>query len=445
MKESVLFALLLSAAYFQKDVAIPLILLWLVYLFRFRKRWRLGILLTLVFASALFQIYRVQNTEFVSYGFDETKVFSVTGRVAEDSVPSQWGRKSCVIKLLECNLKGGDVATAKGRIRISYTGEALYAGDEVRFSGRFSENGFNAKSCRLLKRLHVTAVRARFISFIYERLGGNEAEKELSALLLLGIKSNPESEVSALAVKSGNSHILALSGMHLSLFTWMLSAVLTPLFGKRYAKLISLSFLLLYIMMIGPKPSLLRAFILSFVFFAFPVKKGIDALLICFFIQLFLLPDTVLTLSSFFSYLSLSGIMTLTPILVASIDSFILLPEKPLSAFLATLGALIFTVPVSFHVFGAYQLSSLLTSPVTGVLIYLYMLSAMAGIFTPAMNGAASYIHDVLILVMEKGASFSMFTTLNGYFVLLAAVIIVSVAGLIKQRRVGYPKSHVES
>ena len=138
MKESVLFALLLSAAYFQKDVAIPLILLWLVYLFRFRKRWRLGILLTLVFASALFQIYRVQNTEFVSYGFDATKVFSVTGRVAEDSVPSQWGRKSCVIKLLECNLKGGDVATAKGRIRISYTGEALYAGDEVRFSGRFS-------------------------------------------------------------------------------------------------------------------------------------------------------------------------------------------------------------------------------------------------------------------------------------------------------------------
>ena len=137
--------------------------------------------------------------------------------------------------------------------------------------------------------------------------------------------------------------------------------------------------------------------------------------------------------------------MTLTPILVASVDSFILLPEKPLSAFLATLGALIFTVPVSFHVFGAYQLSSLITSPVTGVLIYLYMLLAMAGIFTPAMNGAASYIHDLLLTVMEKGASFSMFTTLNGYFVLLAAVVIVSVAGLIKQRRVGYPKSHVES
>ena len=444
MKEGVLFALLVSCAYFQKGIVIPAFLLLLCYLVRYRRKWFICFFLIAVSILSCFLLLRVQNSEYESYGFDEAKVASVTGRVAEDSVVSLWGRRSCVIKLLECNLKSGDVATAKGRVRVSYSGSSLYAGDIVRFSGRFSDSGFNAKSFTLIRRLPVTRVREKFISMVLEHIGGDDEERELSVLLLLGIKSDPESTVSELARKSGNSHILALSGMHLSLFTWMLSALLTPVFGKRYARLISLSLLLLYILMIGPKPSLLRAFILSLVFFVFSPEKGIDALVFCFVIQLVLLPDTVLTLSSLLSYLSLSGIISVTGQLVSAVDAFVIVPEKPLSALFATVSALLFTVPVSYHVFGSYQLSSLLTSPVTGIIIYLYMIFSIISLFVPPAAEVCSCLYDALIFVMEKGASAAMFETLDGYYVLFASAVLILFSGLIKRRMSGYPKSHVE-
>ncbi|MGN0907686.1 MAG: ComEC/Rec2 family competence protein [Bullifex sp.] len=445
MKESVVFALLIASAYFQKEVAVPAFLLWLIYVVRYGRKWLLCFLFTLMLVCACFMLDRVQNSEHESYGFDPVRVSSVTGYVAEDSVPSKWGRKTCVIKLLECNLKSGDVATAKGRLRVSFSGDALYAGDVVRFTGKFSEIGFSAKSMKLLKRLPVTVVRKRFASLIWSRLEGSDEVKELSALLLLGIKSDPESRISELARKSGNSHVLALSGMHLSLFTWMLSLMLTPIFTKRYAKLISLFILLMYIMMTGPKPSLLRAFILSAVFFVFTPRKGIDALILCFLIQLALLPDTVLTLSSLLSYSSLAGIMSLTGVLISSVDAFVYLPEKPLSAFFMTVSALVFTVPFTYKVFGSYQLSSLLTAPFTGVLVYVFMVCSLLGLFLPFSAGMCSYVYRLLMWVMEKGSSVPAFETPDAYYVLVSSVILICLAGLIKKRRVGYPVDHVES
>ena len=428
MIEGLLLSLIIYSSLCFNKAWIFILLLSFVYLVRYRKRIIALVFICLITTLLLFRVGTLQLEEFTSYSFPLDKVRAITGVVREDSRIGSWGQKRCVIKLYECNLSNGDVATAKGRINVTYTGSPLYYGDIVTFSGKLTDKDFKAKDYKLVNRSSLNRTRSRFISFISSKINN-----DLSMMLILGITPNIDSEISLLARNSGNSHILALSGMHLSLFSAILVFILKPIFTKRYAKLISLSILTLYILMIGPKPSLIRAYILSFVFTAFKLEKPIDYLVICFTIQVLLFKDSIMTLSTLLSYVSLCGIMTVPELLLNSIDEFIVIPKLFITPFLVTIGALLFTIPISFNFFGSYQLSSILTSFIAGIVVYIYMLLCILNIFSSKLKYMLDKVYTILVFILEKGSYFKLQENLNAYYTLVISTLAIILIARLKR------------
>ena len=210
MIEGLLLSLIIYSSLCFKKAWIFILLLSFVYLVRYRKRIIALVFICLITTLLLFRVGTLQLEEFTSYSFPLDKVRAITGVVREDSRIGSWGQKRCVIKLYECNLSNGDVATAKGRINVTYIGSPLYYGDIVTFSGKLTDKGFQAKDYKLVNRSSLNHTRSRFISFISSKINN-----DLSMMLILGITPNVDSEISLLARNSGNSHILALAGMHL--------------------------------------------------------------------------------------------------------------------------------------------------------------------------------------------------------------------------------------
>lgn len=428
MIEGLLLSLVIYYCYSQNWCWIIILSLCFVYLFRYRKSFIKIVFICVITVIVLFSVGVLQNEEYLSFSFKSDKVKTITGVVREDSKVGYWGQKRCVIKLLECNLLNGDVASAKGRISVNYVGNSLYYGDVVSFSGKITDKGFNSKEYKIVSRRSLNRTRERFINFVSSKINN-----ELSVMLLLGITPSVDSEISLLARSSGNSHILALSGMHLSLFSALIVLFLTPIFTKRYAKLIALSLLTIYIIMIGPKPSLIRAYLLSIVFLTFKVDKPIDGLVICFCLQLLFFKDSIMTLSSLLSYLSLCGIMTIPKILTNSLDEFIVIPEFFIMPFLVTIGALLFTIPISFKIFGSYQISSILTSFIAGIIIYIYMILSIISLFTGGCNLLLEKVYSTLFFVLEKGSLIKLQNNLNAYLIMVSITLIVVIIARLKR------------
>ena len=71
-------------------------------------------------------------------------------------------------------------------------------------------------------------------------------------MLILGYSECEDFYLTELARSSGTSYVLALSGMHLSLFSIIIRRILSPFSGKRCARILSLAFIAFYVVFIGP-------------------------------------------------------------------------------------------------------------------------------------------------------------------------------------------------
>ena len=90
----------------------------------------------------------------------------------------------------------------------------------------------------------------------------DDDEGGLLSALLCGDKSLMSTGLKNSLYRSGLSHIVAVSGLHVSIII----ALFVTLFGKKAGYLISLPVLPLYALMTGASPSVLRATVMSFLF-----------------------------------------------------------------------------------------------------------------------------------------------------------------------------------
>lgn len=90
-----------------------------------------------------------------------------------------------------------------------------------------------------------------------------EPHAGLLAGLLFGVKSSiPPSLYDAL-VTTGTLHIIALSGMNISILSGMIQRSFTPLFGKKAASVGTLFLVAGFVWFVGPSPSIVRAAIMG--------------------------------------------------------------------------------------------------------------------------------------------------------------------------------------
>ena len=256
--------------------------------------------------------------------------------------------KNCEFQGLVCN-----VASDKMKVKIldkGYKNTYLYIyvkgvdlqyGDKIIFNGTFSRpekcsnyKGFDKfeyyKTLKIYGSVKCTKVNilsknngniirkyTNFIAFkIKQRieissLGQNE--KSLLEGILLGDKENITEEIKENFSASNISHLLAVSGMHVSYIVLIMNFVLSKLIGKHYSKLVNSIIIVIYMCMVNFTPSIVRAGITAIIAimanFVYRKNDTYEALSIALFIILVNNPFSIKDIGLQLSFFATVGIV----------------------------------------------------------------------------------------------------------------------------------------
>jgi len=213
--------------------------------------------------------------------------------------------------------------------------------------------------------------------------------------LVFGEKGNISKEWKEKLNFTGTSHIVAVSGMNITIITFLiLSFLLLSGFRRRQAFYLSVFILILYILMIGAPASAVRAGIMGGLFLlAQYLGRLSTASRTLFFAAAFMLALNPLLLRSDvgfqLSFLAMMGLIYLQSIFF---DWFKPIPDYkffPLKTTLsATVSAQVFTAPILIYNFGHISLVSLITN----ILIVPFLVPITILIFIFGFFGMISWI-----------------------------------------------------
>lgn len=242
--------------------------------------------------------------------------------------------------------------TSKGVFLLAYGRGALEIGEGTRHSPRW-----------------VPARLGRVMTERIQVLFSGDAAGFLTAILT-GDRGEVSEKSYAALTEAGLSHILAVSGMHCG-FLMALAGLLLP--SRKLQALLSVPLLAFYAALTGGSPSVLRACImLSLPLLAILARRendGPTSLLTALFLILLTNPFAAASVSLQLSFAAMAGILWLTPKLYRGLTG-----EKKrgktwgkVFRFLAatvsaSMGAMVFTVPLAAYYFGALVLIAPLSS-----------------------------------------------------------------------------------
>ncbi len=242
---------------------------------------------------------------------------------------------------------------------------------------------------------------------VRENIGGEEGA--VASAILLGDKSGFTDELTDIFTKSGISHIVAVSGMHLSI----LMAFFFLLAGKtrlhyKIRNIFGIVIVLLYMTLTGFTPSVTRAGIMLIcTLFAAAIDRKEDiptSFCMSAALILALNPYTIYSASFLLSYTALGGILIFSSPISGNLPRFI--PGKINLIIAGSLSAIIFTFPVLAYMFNGISTLSLITNIIVIPLVSVIFISSLAA-FLPGMAGVIfGLIPKVLIKIILLTARF---------------------------------------
>lgn len=260
-------------------------------------------------------------------------------------------------------------ATAARRAKSDTPSVPVFIAETTSFAGW--KNGI----CRLraLSRLYLKRVL-----YAWGDAGG------LLLALVSGSREYTDEKLAQAFQNAGLAHILALSGMHLSLF---ISAASFSKFlvGKKAASVLSLIFMCAFIWFAGASPSLVRAFLCVFValiarflFIELSEKGSFDCLCAAFIVQTAFLHADIYSAAFMLSYAAIAGILLVSPLVRPFLCSF--LPQKLAESASATAGAWLATSPLTALLFGHIAPVGLISSIIVTPLASVFFIAGCAGV-----------------------------------------------------------------
>lgn len=344
--------------------------------------------------------------------------------LTSDSKVLRGGRTFYSLKLKSAVSETGIKAETGGCIKVISGGEALYRGSHVRiekpdflqydystpmyFQSPPVITGYSAVPVYIPESV---VLRKRAVDYILSGVKKIETGNGLAAALLIGNRSGLDPVLSENIRKSGCSHLLALSGMHLGILTMFIFFILRKAVGIRSSIIVSLVFNYFYAVSAGMSASLLRAFIffllasVSRLFF----RKGDFRRLIvlCFVIAVFTAPDEAGELTFHYSFTAVCGIIFLTDYIYRIIPGFI--PPLIAAPFACTLAAQVPSYVLSAVVFKEIYLSGLVSSIILTPLVTILMLTAFPSLIVVLLTGripiTVNYLLELLSVSIGKAAS----------------------------------------
>jgi ComEC/Rec2-related protein len=225
--------------------------------------------------------------------------------------------------------------------------------------------------------------------------------------LLSGSREYLDMETKENFMLSGLSHILALSGMHLSFFSGLASKAGKKMFGKKYIHYFRLAAIILFLWFAGRSPSLFRAFLCSLIMIlsSWINLRSINSLTVLsfvFIIHSMIFPCDMFELAFLLSYASLAGILLFSE----CINKYLcrIFPHKISSSLSASVSAQITTSYISIKTFSTLTpvgiISTTVVSPLINLFLTLSIFSIISCLLMPFLSPVFSCILNALYEVI---------------------------------------------
>ncbi len=239
-----------------------------------------------------------------------------------------------------------------------------------------------------------------------------EREQGIAAALVLGVTDSLDAELLQAYSATGSMHVLAVSGLHISIIYWIVLLLMKPFrtskHGKWFVSVVALFVLWSYAFVTGLSPSVLRAVTMfTFLEVARATSRNaniFNTLAASAFCLLVFDPYLIMSVGFQLSYLAVIGIVYVHPMLVTIFEPRSWLLNETWKVTSVSIAAQIATFPLGlfyFHQFPNYfLLSNLLVIPISfGVLILGLVVLATA--FFAALANVAGYLLALCIKLMN--------------------------------------------
>jgi competence protein ComEC len=315
------------------------------------------------------------------------------------------------------------------------------------------KNGFN----RYYYLKHLASKSSEILQNKIDQFIDEKAEQAVAKALLLGVRSDMDQEAKRAYSNVGVIHILAVSGLHVSILFFLLSLVLRPLivhrWGEAFYVLSSIFVLWMFAFITGLSPSVVRAVVMFnlFLFAKLIYRNNYQSNTVFFtaFIMLLYNPFYLFDIGFQLSFLAVLGIVWVHPWLFACFKPSHLYLEKIWEAASVTLSAQLLTAPICiiyFEKFPSYFLPAnlvlVLLSNVAMVIIISMLISSWLPI-VPNVLGKISewllWLSNKIVLVFDRlpFASINIYE-LNITQALALYLVLIAMMLMIKQKNFRY-------
>jgi competence protein ComEC len=216
--------------------------------------------------------------------------------------------------------------------------------------------------------------------------------------LLLGQSGEMDDELRKAYQRSGAAHLLAVSGLHVGFVAMLIGLLLWFLPNHSKLKLLcSLGLLLVYALLTGARPSVVRACAMAGAGLALQSlgrrPDGLSTLGLAAGLMLFAWPRQLLSVSFQLSFSAVMGILLLQPRVEGWLRRLRCLPRFAQSAISVSLAAQLGCLPSLLQCYGSLPLLSLLSNlllvPLSGALVCLGLVTLILSFILPVSLPAA--------------------------------------------------------
>jgi len=203
---------------------------------------------------------------------------------------------------------------------------------------------------------------------------------------------------------AGLSHILALSGMHLSLLAMVTIKAGKRIGGKRFSIRLSIAAIVFFVWFAGASPSLNRALLMALILFgtrSLGFSGGmLPVLALTFLLQLIANPAEALSLGFQLSYGALWGILTFGEALSSIGEGSV--PSSFLSPLTASIGAQVMTTPVVAAATGVLTPVGILASCIVSPLASVFLVAGLGLVFAAVVFPPAAHFCGIALDMLYR-------------------------------------------
>ncbi len=353
------------------------------------------IFLFLIFSIISNVIVLYQNDQYEN-SYQEGQEVEITGIIVSEKIEKQY-YNLYQIKLLNRKNKDCYIQVSKKEKDMQYADKVKLQGTYRKPSKQRNYGGYNdeqyLKTLKIIGRIKVNKIEViekkqlnkilqvgHDISLnIEEKIEASFDQEKASILkgILLGKTEEMQEEIKEKFQIANISHILAISGMHISYLVVGLQLILKKITGKKKTKIITIVILIMYSIITGFSPSVVRAVTMAIITIGASLiyrKSDVgNSIAISLLGILMYNPFLLLNIGLQLSYFGTIGIILFRPVIL-KILSWVK-QEKVKEIIGVSLSAQITILPIilyHFNIFGIYFLiTNLLTSLIIGPIIIL--------------------------------------------------------------------------